>query len=788
MKQVFDQYDEQPADEHIDNIDEMERRAEEERVKRLQVIERLGREVAKKRDSAVKGRKQSGVERVWAEDEEYYLGIDDLNRDVATWLKPAGMTGGLTRPKEDASKRCTAFFNITSQFVDSAAARMGDILLPSGDWNFVVNPTPVADEESVVPAPEQLAAEQMPMDMQQGMPPQQPAQMPGMLQQQLHQLPAQPSRDDVVDKAEERIKDWLTECSYHTEVRKAIEDAARIGTGVIKGPVPQRSKKTMVNKMAMGVAIATEEKIVPCTTHVSPWDCFPDPSCGDDIHNGDFFWQVDRITARQLRDLRDESYIDEMIDKVLDEGPGKRCYSDGLRKQGESTEDDDRFEIWYGYLNLEMETLEEIGAEGLETEESCGCEQDDQEDKDSKHKAIPVLVTMVNDSVIKVAINPLEDGQFPYDFFPWQAVQGQPWGVGIARKGRVPQEMLNAAARALMDNAGLSAGPILILRKGAIYPANGDWTLHPRKLFIATEEADARSVADAITAINIPTMQAELTAIIDMAYKMMEESTGIMYLLQGQQGSAPDTVGGMELLNRNASAPLRRLARTFDERVTEPHINRYYAWLLQYGEDDEKSDLVIQAVGSSALVEREIQAIETQQLLAASINPAFGLDPEKTMKELLKIKRLSPEKYQIDDDKKAMMAQAPQPVAPAIEAAKIRAEAQIQATQIKEEATVQKAQIDSDRDTAYNESLARRDQMNAELRLQELELKRELAILEYANKREMTLEQVKAKLADRAMSLRVQKELALMDAHANQVANPPTEPPGRADNGQAFQE
>jgi hypothetical protein len=71
---------------------------------------------------------------------------------------------------------------------------------------------------------------------------------------------------------------------------------------------------------------------------------------------------------------------------------------------------------------------------------------------------------------------------------------------------------------------------------------------------------------------------------------MMEDSTGLPMLLQGQLGKAPDTVGGMTMLNNNASAVLRRLARTFDDCVTEPHIRRYYAWLLQYGEDDEKGD------------------------------------------------------------------------------------------------------------------------------------------------------------------------------------------------------
>ena len=699
--------------------------SEEQEAQRLAVIESLGKQIGKKRDNAVRGRLLSGVETIWAEDEDYYHGIDDLNRNRVGMIKPAGVNGGLVRNSVDVDEsRCTAFFNITGQFVDSAASRLGDILLPSGDWNFVVEPTSVPDnpETTLVQA------------------------------------------DATVQAGETRIKDWLEECAYHGHVRRVIDDTARAGTGVLKGPVPEVCKKR------------GSMDIVPVSRWVDFWNCFPDPGCGDSIHDGDYFFERELISARKLRELKQDGvgFLDEMIDKVLDEGPGRRHYSDGFRVSGEETADDEPFEMWHGYCHVPKSSLEAA--------------QVDCSDIDAKEDSVPVVVVLVNETVIKAFLNPLEDGSFPYDFMVWQRVKGSPWGIGIARKGRVAQDMLNAAARAMMDNAGLSASPMIIVRRGAIYPADGQWTLRARKVFIAKEESDTRPVSDSIQAINIPTMQAELSSVIETAYKMMEEATGVLYLLQGQQGSAPDTVGGMELLNRNASAPLRRLSRVFDEAITEPHIKRYYQWLLQYGEDAEKGDMVIKAVGTSALVEREVRAIETQQLLAASVNPAFGLSPEKTMTELLKMKRLTPERFMLDEQEKQDMAQQQAPPAPAVQAAQIRAQAQVEATHIKEQSTIQKAQIDSDRDTAYNDSLARRDQMNAELRMQELTLKRDLAMLDYANKKEITLEQVKAKLADKVMSLKVQKELAMMDARSDQVATPPNEPPGRADNGQAFYE
>ena len=148
-----------------------------------------------------------------------------------------------------------------------------------------------------------------------------------------------------------------------------------------------------------------------------------------------------------------------------------------------------------------------------------------------------------------------------------------------------PQRMLTAATRNLMDNAGMSAGPQVVVRKGALVPADGTWEVTPRKLWFVQDGADVVSVDQAFRAFNIPTMQAELNGIIQLAMKMAEDVTGLPALMQGQGTNAPDTVGGMVMLQNNAGTVLRRIARLFDDRVTEPHIRRYYEWLMLFGED-----------------------------------------------------------------------------------------------------------------------------------------------------------------------------------------------------------
>jgi len=634
--------------------DELRQMIEAEKINRQERVEKLGKQVAKLRDEAVTGRKASGIETVWQEDEEYYLGIDDANRLTQSRLKSPGVQGGITTSAQPGvSGRCSSFFNITAQFVDSASARLGDILLPAGDWNFAIKATPIPDPAQVVNQGYGMVGQRVP-------PP--PDGQPGMqslpVMDQI-QASAVDQADKMVEKAELRIRDWLTECHYHTECRRVIEECCKIGSGVIKGPVPAKENSLMLRTNEAGAkTLVYDAKITPASKFISCWDFFPDPACGDNIHDGNYCIERDSLTSKRLRELKGlPGYLDDQIDKVLDEGPGKRNYSDGMRVGDVLGSDDDQYEVWYFYGNIDMDSLDAMGIDSV-THDSC-----------------PAIVTLVNDTAIKATLSPLDVGGFPFDIIPYQQIPASPWGYGIARKGRTAQDLLNAAARQMVDNGGLSCAPLIIVRDKIIRPADGNWSLRGGKVFIATEQADVRTVGDAIMSINIPSVHADLAAKIQMAQKMMEDSTGMAYLMQGQQGSAPDTVGGMELLNRNASAILRRYARTFDERLTEPHIRRYYAWLMEYGQDDEKGDLQIEAVGSSALVEREIQAIETAQLLQASSNPIYGLDPAKTMEELLKLKRLSPGKFQLTD---AQKAQAQQQVSPAVQVAQIRAQTDTQ--------------------------------------------------------------------------------------------------------------
>lgn len=727
-------------------------------LKQQALLNAFGTEIAKLRDEAIKGRAASGIEQEWLEDEEHYEGIDDANRGEMPRksVSPSGNVQ-ISANERTTGTRSTIFLNITRPYVDAASARVSDMLLPTDDRNWAIRPTPVPSlveqsETDERPAIDQSGQQVMmpasPIDM----PKEQAASLGMMVPAKLKDVAREliEKAKKQAEKAQDRIDDWLQECRYHAEVRLVIESSARIGTGIMKGPFPKRFRRKAVTKTMQGVGIIMEDAVSPASKWIDVWNLFPDPACGDNIHNGKYVFERDELTARRLIDLKGlDGYIEEAIEECLKEGPLNLSTGTTKLDVGQKVGEKDRFEVWYfhGYVSAE-----ELNASG------CECEDGEQ---------YPAIVTMVNNRVIKAALEPLDSGEFPYDVMVWQRRVGSWAGIGVGRQMRTCQRGVNAAARNLMDNAGLSAGPQIVIDRSKIIPADGDWTITPRKIWWTVDGADMNSARDAFLVVQIASLQAELMNILQLYLKMAEDVTGLPMLIQGQQGKAPDTVGGMTMLNNNATSVLRRIARTFDDRITEPHIARYYEWLLMHGEDDEeKGDFTIDARGSSALVERDLQNQAMMGLVGASMNPAFGLDPELVMEEALKAQRLDPKRLQLTDEKKAQMAQRQPPPAPQVQVAQIREEGAMQRQQVELQAEAQERQ----QDRMLDQWLAQVDE-----RIEAAKLTTE---------QRMAFDDLKVSLQRDVLKLRTQKELA--NTKSPQVLTPPSEPPQRALPGQAY--
>lgn len=751
--------------------------AEAQKQKQQTIIDALTTSIKSKRDEAVKARLASGIETQWTEDEEFYEGIDDANRNEPRMIKPNHPSGAVTTSiSRNKKTRSTVFMNITRQYVNSAAASVSEISNPTDDRNFSIKPTPIPD----------LAEK-----LQDNSPAQKPSMVGriagylgvGRQPQQTVAQQTQQIQDEASAKAkaaQAQIDDWLVECQWHAHLRSAVLDAAKVGTGVLKGPVPVSVTKKRTKKGDDGsLALIIEEEVLPATAYVSYWNIYPDPTCGGDIHRGSYMFEHDELNARQVRELKNlPDYLSDQIDKALELGPQTITVGQNTT---ESNEKKDTYHVWYYYGLLTRDEIEAMNVK----DQLNGLNEVDKKAirKIETLEACPCIVTMIGDIAVKAHLNPLDSGEFPYDFIRWETVHGSPWGRGVGRITRPAQRIITATVRNLMDNAGASSGVVLGVKRGAVVPmGGGDWKIGPGTIFEITDESvtDLRQV---FSSFEVPSRQKELLEIIQFGQKMAEDITGMPLLLQGQTGSAPDTVGGMQLLNRNATATRRMVAKRLDDDVVEPHIRRYYDWVLMYCDDSMKGDMSIDARGFQSLVERDIQRQTAIQMLQLALQPAYGVNAYKAMSQALRADMCDPKDWQYTEDEfkqnQENQQKAPDPAIQAaqinaqarVEAAKIQAQSSANDTQVRGQAAVQSTQIRTQRDAAYEQQIAEKNRQDGLIRMKELEITREIALLDYANKRNINLDKVKGELAATTMKLQTEKELAAVAANMEHVTN-----------------
>lgn len=837
-----------------------------------------------KRNDARTARTSSGIEAVWQDAEEAYIGIDDANRgDYGNmrWAKPVSMQGPVTAGKTVNTKqdvRSTAYARLTARYVDAGTAKLCEILLPPDDKAFSITETPLPELIKAKGDKTQVHHSDMgnvPLtrDAQPGEAPDtgpqpgspmlaQPAQTgaaapasadagaaptpaaggggavpapPAGAQPAAPQVPltvADLAKEHIeiarskAKMAETRIWDWMTESHYNAQMRKVVFDSARLGSGILKGPFPKAKRSVSAKKSDGGkINVTVEDKIFPAAEWTDVWNIFPDPTCGEDIHNGDFMFERDFLSERQVRDLlKLPGYIKSAINEALELGPtdnvsAQQNSADSGAIRGDTVRKG-RYEVWYFYGQLTRDELAQISEAGDKpiTKDDVAVDQ----------KMVHVIATLIGDKLVRAVINPLDSGAFPYHNMIWQRRAGHWAGIGVAEQIRMPQRTVNAAIRAMLNNAGKSAGSQIVLNHSKIKPSDGNWTITPDKIWFKTGD-DLESVEDAFQVHEIQNVTDKMLLIIEFAMKQAEEATSIPLITQGQSGpTTPETYGATQLQDNNANQLLRSIGYTVDDNVTEPFIRAMYEWLLLDPDvpDEEKGDFQINAHGSSALVERAIQDMTLAQMGPLSLQPAYGIDPKRWAEQFIKSKRLNPVDLMFTKEELEQMAKAPPPPSPQEKVAQINASVERDKIIAAQSSDQQNAQHEQqlheaelalegkghENDAAQIQAERERTHVQAVTKLHELQERRELAMLEYANRHRISLDQAKAALAKTAMTLQAQRELNAADnavdlhKHHNpppnndqpgrvqkpqpkkQIAKPLAQLPGRAPNGKAFEQ
>jgi len=589
-------------------MDYAEETSEEERILQEENLNMLGSKLDRLAQEQVAGRQM--IETRWLEDLRQYHGE---------------YTPEETKRMSDNSSS-QVFVNITRNKTRAGIARMSDMLLPNDDTNFGIKSTPVPAMSATNGAPMQADMQQQGQGMVDGMPESHQSMDPethakamqamGQGAQAEKNEPKQQA-DEAARQMQQQIEDDFAEANYNAHARDVIEDACKLGIGVLKGPkVVNRTRRAWITDPQTGQStIEVQDELRAGLERVDPWDVFPDMSASS-AAEAEFWFERKLLNRKQMRELADlPGVIKGQLRRALANDQGHHISQDRRQElraiTGVDTVTNDRkYELWEYWGPLDKDELK-----------ACGCEDID----DDVLVEYTGCVLMVGGHVIKAAINPLESGDLPYSVFNWEKDDSSIFGFGIPYLMRQPQKVVNASWRMMMDNAAVSAGPQIVMKKRSVVPQDGSWALRPNKVWL---DSGDEPVGETFQSYQIQNNQGGLFAIFEAAQKLADTETNLPILLQGEgmsSGAGGKTFGGMQMLMNNSNIVLRSAVKNFDDGVTAPTVRRFYDYHMMYTDRPEiKGDFDIVARGTSVLIAREEQQEKLMMLSqVAAQNPIF---------------------------------------------------------------------------------------------------------------------------------------------------------------------
>lgn len=682
--------------------------------------------------------KRRNIESRWLEDLRAYAGVYDET----------------TKSVLDSNKeRSSAFVNLTRAKTNAWRARLSDLLFPADDRNWGINPTPVPEleegareaanesmrlHEEAAAAAERVNREQAVGNQQAAMAEMSQAEQKGALAVAAEEREAEART--ILEVAKRRsdamareIDDQLTECKYPARSRDAIDDAVKLGIGIMKGPLtanrPKRSWR-QAGENVFELQAAPDPR--PEYRRVNPWSFFPDMNA-ETIDECEFTFERHLPTKKELRKLAKTLDFDRDAVRALltDEEPERGSNSDldylsQLRAiTGEEQSVTNRYVLWEYHGNLECEDICHLMRAVGQDEEAAAFEAN----YDPLEEQMVVLY-FCRGRVLKISTDyVLDSGESLYSVFSFEKGEGSLMSAyGVPRIMLDGQRALNGAWRMMLDNGALSTGPQVVIDKTQVEPEDGSWKMVPRKVWLR-KAMTAGIQGSPFEVFNIPMNQAQLAGIIDMAIKFIDEETSLPLIAQGEQGQhITQTAGGMSMLFNSANVVFRRVVKNWDDDVTTPNIRRIYDWNMQFSnKGDIKGDMQVEARGTSVLLVRELQSQQLMTIAATwSGHPVIGtaLKVYDLLRMTFQSLSLNPDDILLSkDDFEAKLKQI--------------AEGQQQSPDIiRAEATVKAAQIGA-------ESRMADGQVQKEIAL----IRRETELIALAQKTGIAIETLKAQLA-----------------------------------------
>jgi len=519
------------------------------------------------------------------------------------WLDDLRQFKGVYNPADEqrlVAGKSRHHSRMTRIKVKSATARLMDLVFPAGsDDNWSMESTPVSD---VTPDPKVMQ----------------------ILTQNLQRMPTpdeikievKAQADKACESMVKAIRDQLDEAHYRRLMKLVINSGNLFGTGILKGPLVNRTfKKTWAMDPLTGAwKLNNIPTLTPFIDFTPVWEMYPD-TMATTFSEARYCFQRSIMPKHQVLELCSRpDFSTKVIKDYLKEHPDGDStmlpWEIELRRLGwnltGNTAKGKRYEVAEYWGILEAKDLTEMGMDL----------PDDTQDEFWSN------VWLLGDHVIKIEVQPIEGMQLPYFAYYWDKDETSIFGEGIPSVIRADDQALNAANRALLDNAAICAGPQVEVNIDLLHPDETLNDVHPFKVW-QRSGVGVEAQYPALRSFSMESHTNELMGIAQFFANNIHESTipSIMHGEATSKGSVGRTASGLSMLMSAAQVTFKDQLFSIDDDVQQPFLEAAYHWNMQFNPDPSiKGDFNVVVKGTSSLVAREIRASNLDQFANSTLN------------------------------------------------------------------------------------------------------------------------------------------------------------------------
>lgn len=625
------------------------------------------------------------------------------------WLTSHRNYRGLYGPDVQftATERSRIFIRVTKTKVNAAFGQLMDVLFANNEFPISIEPERlpegVVDTESIETNPQnaQLNSGQSPQPQQGQQQPGQPPSPSGQQQPQQQQAapqtkigfpgdgtrpheqksdeaanafmgalkqnesledgpPTTPSAVEIdpallsAKKMQKKIQDQLRESDADKHLRHAAFECVNLGTGCLKGPIAVYDVVAALDENGNEIPKPIKR---PKIEAVSIWNIYTDPDsrCVEDC---DYIVQRHKLSMSQLRGLKTRPgfRVNEIDSLIMGGYNYLRQWWEPMLQDMPMIQPVEKFEVLEYWGMVDKALLYEFGI----SENDIPVELRDADE-------LPCNIWVSGNSILRLIINPFNNGRWPYYVIPYEIQPYTIYGIGVAETMADPQMLMNGFMRLATDNAVLAGNLVFEVDEASLIPGQ-DYQLYPGKFFRKAGGVQG----EAIHSHEFPNTAEANMKLYDKARELADEATFPSYT-HGNTGVNPSlgrTSSGLSMMMGAASVGIRMAIKNWDDYALVPIGESMFEFnKLNLDDDELKGNFTVNAGGVDSLMRNEVKSQRLLSLIQLGENPMLApfFRWPYLIRETCRLFDLDPDKVSNTSEeamRMAMLMQAMQPPQP----------------------------------------------------------------------------------------------------------------------------